>query len=153
MRILTSAFSARYHTSNVPPPEPLEVLSVPDDSPPEIQPSSPERTLHRFFKWLHPALPTFPPRVRLHFFQRQMQHDEGVELRERPPSVVDVPLATANLVRFPFFNAHQTFDCHTAECFKVGHNKQEEERGGGEEEEGGRGEEEEENDGGRSGGG
>ena len=93
-----------------PPPEPHEVLSVPDDAPPETQPSSPERVQHRFLKWLHPARPTFLSRVRLHFFQRQRQHDEGVELQERPPSVVDVPLATANLVRSPLFYAYQTFN-------------------------------------------
>ena len=99
------------------------MLSVADDALPGIQSSSPERIQHRFFKWLHPARPTFLSQARLHFFQRQRQHNEGIELQERPPSVVDVPLAKANLVRFPLFLMHirrLTLNMSHSEMFQSG---------------------------------
>ena len=76
------------------------------DAPPEIEPSSPERTQRHFFKWPHrnrPAQPAFQ-QTQLHFFTRSQRHENEatVELQERAPSITDVPLATANLVSLLF---------------------------------------------------
>ena len=70
---------------------PISLPAVSEDAPHQVQLSLPER------KWLRrniPALQTFLHRVRLSFFNRpQAHHNEAMEVLERPPSVVDVPLA------------------------------------------------------------
>ena len=86
---------------------PIPLPAVPEDTPPEPQPNSPERA-PRLFKWLHfntPARPTFLQRAKLPFFkQRRRQDEEGIELEERPPSIVDVPLAPGLPVSSPFLS-------------------------------------------------
>jgi len=76
---------------------PIPLPAIPEDAPSEVQLSLPERARPRYFKWLRrntPALQTFLHRVRLSFFNRPQAHDnEAMEVLERPPSVVDVPLA------------------------------------------------------------
>ena len=76
---------------------PIPLPTVSEDVPPQVQLSLPERARPRYFKWLRrstPALQTFLHRVRLSFFNRPQAHDnEAMEVLERPPSVVDVPLA------------------------------------------------------------
>jgi len=75
------------------------------DAPPEIEPSSPEQTQRHFFK-SHRNRPVQPAvqQTQLHLFTRSQRHENEatVELQERAPSLVDVPLAKANLVSLLF---------------------------------------------------
>ena len=85
---------------------PIPPAAVPEDTPPEPQPNLPERAPFRLFKWLRlnrSARPTFLQRAKLPFFkQRRRQDEEGVELKERPLSIVDVPLSPGLPVSTPF---------------------------------------------------
>ena len=99
--------------------------SVHDHAPPEeVQPSSPEQDQHGFFAWLHsitPARSTFLQRARLHFFRRpQRHHDEGLELQERPPSIINVPLAQGLLVSTPFSVSDARLEIYQIEACQRG---------------------------------
>jgi len=85
---------------------PIPLPTVLEDTPPETQPNSPERAPFRLFKWLRlnrPARPTFLQRAKLPFFRRRRRQDEeGIELKEHPLSIVDVPLSPGLPVSTPF---------------------------------------------------
>ena len=89
---------------------PIPLPAVPEDTPPEAQSNSSERAPPRLFKWLRlrintPARPTFLQRVKLPFLkQPRRQDEEGIELKERPPSIVDVPLSPGLPVSTPFLS-------------------------------------------------
>jgi len=82
---------------------PTSLPGVPEDTPPGAQPNSPERA-PRLFRWLRlntAGRPTFLQRAKL-FKHPRRQDEEGIELNERPPSIVDVPLSPGLPVSTPF---------------------------------------------------